>query len=434
MSVTQPLSRLPLIEYGQAPWTVSGAAAGFGVSPAALLEHLARATPRIQAALGSRNVRLDIDADHVRAEGFAGLLRLTAGIELEVAPKFLGTADLTWREDFFAIATLTRFGRLLPAEALHARRGRQDDLATLAARALVEMVNENRRRPLRTYRRSRTIEFSGDGEVDPESLLLPAPDGFQLEHYTLTRQNSFNATIQAAATALIPDVKDAETRLCLERVARQFGAQATGPDVGRQRLLPGRSRSWQAVYDLSCDVLEGFGVRYGTGASIAPGYLLDTWRAWQDLMGMGLRLALAGILVRSQASHRLGWRSREGVGRPATVTPDFLVGSSPPVVVDAKYKGRADRGRSAIREGDLYEALAFLEAVGAARAVLLYPAIIRGATPATGPGSCHTFERIEVSSREVIGVEVEVRGISKPGGLDKLGRGLRKWFSAAGLP
>lgn len=350
------------------------------------------------------------------------------------APKFLGSADPTWREDFFAIATLTHFGRLLPAEALQAQRGRQDDLATLAARALVEMVHENRRRPLRTYRGTRALEFSGDGEIDPESLLLPETDGFRLARFTLTGQNSFNATLQAAANALLPEVKDADTRKSLERVARQFGTQVPGQDVGRRRVLPGRSRSWQAAYDISCDVLEGFGVRYGSGARIAPGYLLDTWRAWQDLMGIGLRLALVGFSVRSQATHQIGWRTFEGVRQKATVTPDFVAETSPPLVIDAKYKGRADYGRPAISEDDLYEALAFLEAVGVPRAVLLYPAIPRPSAQAAETGICRTFERIEVSSREVLGVEVEVRGIARPGGLDKLGRGMRKWFVDAGLP
>lgn len=433
MSATAEPQRLPLVEYGPAEWTISGAAAECGISADLLLEHLARATPRVQSALRNRKPRLEIEEGGVRAEGFAGLLRLAGGVELEIAPKFLGSVDPTWREDFFAVATLSHFGRLLPAEALLARRGRQDDLATLAARALVEMVHESRHRPLRTYRRSRIVEFSGDGDVDPESLLLPGAEGFKLESFTLTNRNAFNATIQAAAAALRPEVRDAETGKHLERIERRFGAQSPGRDLGRRRTLPGRARAWQAAYDLSCDVLEGFGVRYGDGSAIAPGYLLDTWRAWQDLVALGVRLALPGQRVESQAPQQLGWRTSRGSRKPAKVTPDLLVPGSPPLVIDAKYKGRADRGRTAVSETDLYEALAFLEAVGGSHAVLLYPAIPKPSDPPPPTGTTHTFERIEVGSRIVLGAEVEVRRVSQVGGLNNLGSGLAAWFRDNGL-
>lgn len=424
--------RLPLVEYSSGVWSLGEAAARCGVDSGFLEAQVNRAQARVHSLLRSRTPRLECEDDGVRAEGFAGLLRLSPYIELEVAPKFLGVEAEGWREDFFAITTLTHFGRLLNAESLHSKRGDLADLATLVARALVELAHQNRRRPLRTYRRQSWLEFSADGVVEPEDVLTPNPDGFSLRGLRLTRDNPFNATIKAAALTLEPDVRDGDTRARLARLASELGPQSTrSRDLGRKRILPSRARAWQAVYDLACDVLDGFGVRYGNQAAGAPGYLLDTWRAWQDLVGLGVRLALPNLVIKAQPVYRLGTRSSDTGARAANVIPDFVVASAPPVVVDAKYKGRWD-GKPGITEADLYEALAFLEAISAHRACLMYPAIPRtGVEPMLG--SCRVFETIDVGTRTVVGVEVDVRGLSRAGGLSDFAGGLRTWFSGLGV-
>src|SRR6266540_4191863 len=63
-----------------------------------------------------------IDGDHVKVVELAGLIRVEAGLELEVAPKFLGQSR-GWREDFFRIASLSQSGRILPHEEIAAGRG-----------------------------------------------------------------------------------------------------------------------------------------------------------------------------------------------------------------------------------------------------------------------------------------------------------------------
>jgi 5-methylcytosine-specific restriction enzyme subunit McrC len=423
--------RYSVVEYAASPWTLAEVATAGGLSRDEVIVRVGEASSRIQRALRNARPRLEIDGEHVRAEAFSGLLRVPGGIEVEVAPKFLGADDPTWREDFFAIATLTHFGRLLPAEALLAQRGKRDDLATLAGRALVEMFGENQRRPIRVYRRSRSQEFSAEGDVDPESFLFPSADGFDVESLTLTRRNSYNATLQAAALALVPEVRDGDTRKHLERLVRNLGSQTVDRDAGRRRRLPGRSRCWQPAYDLSCDVLDGFGMRFGDGSALAPGFLLDTWRAWQDLVGMALRVAVGAARVSYLHGVCLGRRVFEGVEGKVTVTPDLVVTASTPFVLDAKYKGRAEDGRGHIGEADLYEALAFMRAVGTSRAALLYPAIPRrGTVPVTG--ACHEFERIETGGDVILGIEVDVRGISQAGGLDRFVGGIETWLEETG--
>jgi len=57
----------------------------------------------------------------------------------------------------------------------------------------------------------------------------------------------------------------------------------------RARQLPGRALAWQPLFDLSVDVLKGFGLDYRQGAASAPAYLVDTWRVWEDLLTISAR-------------------------------------------------------------------------------------------------------------------------------------------------
>src|SRR6185503_5493539 len=124
--------------------------------------------------------------------------------------------------------------------------------------------------------------------------------------------------------------------------------------------------------------------------------------------------------VHFQKPEKLGVRTVLEVGgkmttRPAWVTPDFSL-SGPSLLMDAKYKGRAGEMRNRISESDLYEALAFARAWRGRYVVLLYPAIAQALSPKE-PGTSTVFERVTVDDVGVIGMEIEVRGISAPGAL-----------------
>src|SRR5207247_11148151 len=111
---------------------------------------------RAARTLGFSSNPLIVDMDGVQATDIAGMIRLGPSLELEIAPKFLGLDGdhVHWREDFYFLANLSRHGRLLASERLRASSGAPRDLAALVARALVDMYWENRRQPLRSYRRT----------------------------------------------------------------------------------------------------------------------------------------------------------------------------------------------------------------------------------------------------------------------------------------
>jgi 5-methylcytosine-specific restriction endonuclease McrBC regulatory subunit McrC len=241
------------------------------------------------------------------------------------------------------------------------------------------------------------------------------------------RRNCFNAVIRAAACTLIPEVTDPSLRAQLARVSHQLGEQDRPP----RRLplrVPSRSARWQTVYELAIMVLEGFGVVFDPRKLFrAPGFLMDTWRVWQDLVALGLRLGIPSGHLRLQHRSQLGVVvTGGGQQRAVSVRPDAVITLAPgqDVVVDAKYKGRVGESRAGISEGDLYESLAFARATNLSRVLLVYPRVADGPNLATAVGSTTEFERINVGSVSVIGVETEVRGLARSGGLRNFSLGL----------
>lgn len=412
---------------------VSRMAAETGQPLAKLRGLLTAAGDRAARILNLNESPLRWSGDSVRAEDFAGLLLVAPGVELEVAPKFLGETK-GWREDFFLLATLSHHGRLLDGEALRASSTETSDLATLIGRFLVEMYWRNHRRPLRAYRRIAAADFALDGDFDAADLVLPGEDGFEQVATSFTRQNPFNAVIRAAAEALAPTVPDPETRARLERVAHGLPRQARPARLGAC-TLPSRGRAWQPTYDLSLDILKGFGGAYEPGAAVAPGYVVQTWRTWETLLSLSLKTAFGQGAVRSQREFHLGSRAKpNGRVEPLKVKPDNTIaeageaGEAVGFVVDAKYKGRFNRSKKAVDAADVYEALAFAMATGCSKMLLAYPRV-PVAGPIPSPGGTTEVERIKVGGVTVVAVDVAVEGISGRQGLRtfaaSLGAGLR---------
>ena len=365
----------------------------------------------------------------VQFQNVAGILLVAPRLELEVAPKFLGDAS-GWREDFFLLATLSSHGRLLDREGLNSSSRAASELATLIGRSFVEMYNQNRRRPLRAYRRLPHTGFSLEGDFEPEELSFPGEDGFDQEVTTFTSRNSYNAVLRAAASRLATVVPDVETRVRLEHVAQHLPRQAVPTRLGDRRL-PSRARSWQAAYDLAVDILRGFGGTFDPKNLFAPGFVVSTWQIWEDLVSLGLRLGFGAKDLAVQRRYRLGSRSVSGKASPVSVTPDCVLAIETPegrrlVVVDAKYKGNVGRVERGVLSSDTYEALAFSRATGAKEVVLVYPMTIGSGVEPLGPvGYASEFASIRVDETRIRAIEIGVRGISEIGGLRRFANVLR---------
>jgi 5-methylcytosine-specific restriction enzyme subunit McrC len=412
--------RLSLVEYGSPVDLSRDISAAIGVDRTKANSLLIEAGNRAASSLGLKYNPISIDAIGARATDFAGLIRIAPALELEVAPKFLGLddADATWREDFFFLSTLSRHGRLLATERLSASGGAPRDLSTLVARSITSMYEARKRRPLRSYRRVKEADFFMDGDPDPVDLIFPSPDGFEQEVIRFDRRNGWNADILAAAKELLPQVSDPSAAAALVRLAEDLSPQ--NAPASRRKSIPARHRAWKPLHELSIDVLGGLGLNYKQGQAHAPGYLVSTWRVWEDLLTVAARLGFGRSAVVPQKGFTLGTKTKTSTGAVSKVSvfPDCVIetdGPRPRLLLDAKYKGHIEKGRLRISEADTYEALAFSKATSCNLVVLAYPA-----QPGYVPqpvGTCTEFESVQVDAVRIVGIQVETRQISRAGAL-----------------
>lgn len=434
--MTHTRTRLSLVEYG-APVDLSreiGMAIGVDRTKANSL--LMEAGSRAASSLGLKYNPISVDAKGTRAIDFAGLIRLAPSLELEVAPKFLGLddADAAWREDFFFLSSLSRHGRLLATERLSASGGAPRDLSTLVARSITSMYEARKRRPLRSYRRVREADFFIDGDPDPVDLIFPSPDGFEQELIRFDRRNGWNADVVAAAKELLSEVSDPSAVGSLVRLIEDLSPQ-NGP-ASRRKAIPARHRAWRPLHEISVDVLGGLGLNYKQGQAHAPGYLVLTWRVWEDLLTVAARLGFGRSAVVPQKGFALGTKTKISTGAVSrlSVFPDCVIegeGARPRMLLDAKYKGHVEKGQLRITEADIYEALAFSRATGCNLVVLAYPA-----QPGDAPqpvGTCTIFEKAQVDTVQIVGVQIESRLISKSGALRTFSANVAAGISVAFL-
>jgi 5-methylcytosine-specific restriction enzyme subunit McrC len=412
--------RITLTE-NKARAVLASAAAEFGQTRLEVAALLGETSRRLRKLQRLENEPIVIDGDHVKVVELAGLIRVEAGLELEISPKFLGHETRGWREDFFRIASLAQGGRILPHEEISAGRGESNDLASLVGRVMVALFKEQQRRPIRLYRRRRWADFEIDGDLDEESVFLPSEAGFGQEKIVLERSNRFNEIIAEASRLLIPEVEDQDVRRQLQRMFAHLAPQRRPLTVaGLPHRVPSRHRRWQQLYDISRRVVAGFGMDFELEEAPAPGFVLKTWPAWEDLLYLGMRTGLRGDEVEAQRGHTFGRRD----GREFDVTPDGTVSSQGVKFLwDAKYKADREGGRRRVSATDVYEANAFLQAAQVERIVLLYPRLALAGEP-LACGEVGVFETVELDAGTIYGAAVEARGISGRGGFQKFSANL----------
>jgi hypothetical protein len=392
-----------------------------------IVARLSDASQRLRKLQGLSGEPILLDGDQVEVARVAGLIRVGPGLELEVAPKFLGAENPGWREDFFRIANLARRGWILPHEDIGAGRGRSNDLASLVGRVMITLFKQEERRPIRVYRGKRWDAFEIDGDLDEESVFLPGEAGFRQEKTVLERGNRYNEIVAEAARLLVSDVEDQDVRGQLRRMHTHLSPQRRPRSIAAAPArVPSRHQRWQQLYDISRAVVAGFGIDFASEEAAAPGFVVKTWSAWEDLLHLALRTGLRGASVEAQQRHRLGRRNGEDFG----VTPDGTVsGPDTGFLWDAKYKAEWERGRRRISATDVYEANAFLEAAEVARIALLYPRL--ASEPSVACGSTDRFETVELSAGLIHGISVEARGISATGGFQRFATNLAGEMRAA---
>lgn len=387
---------------------------------------------RIQQALRLKKSPIEVSSRGIRAKHLAGIASVDNDFEVEIVPKYAHPENPHWRQDLLFMSMVSKHGELMLQDKIKATPSSANDLSALVAEVLLRLFYANRRTPLKTYRFVDYHDFTLDGEFEAENLLLPDSEGFKQRRFQFDTDNEYSATVKAAADLLCRTIRDPSVLSRLRRLMADIGPTGSLPS-NRRKALPARLRRWQTLYDLSFDVARGFGLTPGDSFHQIPGFVVSTWQTWQDLIARALVLAFGSHAVKNQKKYYLGESARSGKVKPVTTAPDsVLCGESPALIVDAKYKGRSDSGFGGITEEDLYETMAFMRGTEINRAILVYPAL---ADNSFKTGATEIIEEITLAGGEtILGLSLEVNGISEPGGFMAFVEGLKKQVTSLSNP
>ena len=378
---------------------------------------------RLKRELRLRNEPFTLIDQTVSANGIAGVIRLAAGVEVEIVPKCFHRHNQFWHDDFLLMAVITRLGRVFLRDRISASlKVAYRDIFTLLAAVYLEEFERLSRVPIREYRKSSWISPTLDGDLDYSEVWTRRSDGFVQSGALLSVDNQFMRVIAATASYLADASSDPDIGRRLRRRAAAF------PQLVRGRVpdrVPGRFARWQYLYDLAIAVRTGLGMQIGRHSDLlAPGFILNTERGWEDLLG--LSLAGQGNILRA----RLKPASKLGIRNPGTrevlTYPDFVLNPpslGEPIIVDAKYKSTGGRTVERISADDLYEALAFLMAQVSRIAILVYPSGDLSSEE-VDTGTLKPFEEITIGPLRVVGTSLCVSGVGKRDGYVEFGRNL----------
>lgn len=411
--------RILLHEYGD-PKSITELAASCGTTPQNFCSQLDRASARIAKALSLSSSPFIMDSDTVRAVNVAGTIRLSAQVELEVVPKYLGFSedDIHWKEDFYLLSILSRHGNLLEGDNIHTSTAFKSSLYDIAGRALAEGFQPLRRQLLRKYRRNRFEDYSIEGEIRFEDSFVRQLNGMPQENVAFDKNNEYNATILAAMKYVRPHINDPGVQRILGDSITVLSPQ-NDVRLDRPRLtMPGRDIRWKREYDLAYDIIHGMGAVFSDGSILSPGFMVSTWRIWEWLLTSAVRVGEPTLTVVGQKPFPFGLVTNRAVlEQPLHVYPDISAlqpdTGEALYLVDAKYKRLSLYNNREADRSDIFEALAFCRASRCNTLFLAYPCEVK---PDEGVG-IRLVETYLIDGNAIYIIQVPVQRLAVPGGL-----------------
>jgi len=380
-----------------------------------------RANAVIKKSLKIKRESLVISEGRLRALGIAGIIRLSKDLELEIVPKmFKGSVERDWKETLFLLAALSKHGDIITTNHIHSNTAYKDSLYDIAGRILAREYSEQRRKLIRQYRKEKYVDYSIDGDIDFGRVFEKNPDGIPQSKISFDKINPYNSTIQSAMRIVLPYVKDSATSKIISRAIQELGKQL---HCSKKRLrVPPRNKEWVNIYNLSFDIVSGMGSSLENGEIMSPGFIVDTWRIWEWLVTIAMKISLGGnYIVIPQAETEWGKKITAGKEYKVNVFPDVLIidktqPASPIFLMDAKYKTLPDEGNVEIDRADLYEAFAFCNATGSQRIFLVYPAPV---SQGKSSGSVSCLTTYEISDVKISVIKVAFGALTKRGDISQ---------------
>jgi len=308
---------------------------------------LERSARRIQDLLQSEAAPLQLQNLRLKAEGFGGAIALSTTVELEVAPRCLcGDTATNSWRDDFLF-----IAKLAKQGKLAPARpvDPESPSVDILGEAFASTGSANHRRN-KLQTRPPTAHFEFEGEFDSETEGLRAKS----------------------------------------RRLAQAGRVATDEHA--------RYRD----------------VRYSSSSHSLPAYLLDTRLAWRRLIARTLKRTLPQAAVRSPPHLLLGTQQTNENSAEFAVIPDLAVdgrpGRRPTLLLNARYRGRAEDVCQRTIHADVFEALAITDAASARGMLLVYPHIpFDSRMPELG--RVRVLEKVVTPRHCIVSISVDIRGI-----------------------
>lgn len=392
-----------------------------GINAHELYSRVEAVNRRIKSNLESSRDVLLINDGRLRACGIAGIVRLTNGIELEIAPKFLGqTNDAPWQSTLYLLSVMSKHGAVLANENILSSTSYVASLYDIAGRMLAQGYQKHKRKLIRKYRKEVFFDFAIDGEIDFDAIMDQNQDGKKQSRIKFDIFNGYNATIARAMQITLPYVSDNSVRNILSTAISVFGRQA--PPPMNKLSVPSRNKEWSETYSLAYDIVNGLSNSFDTGRVLAPGFVANTWQLWEWLLTAGMAMGNKNSIVKAQEAAQWGVKIHSGRAVAVNVYPDITLreyaDNRVKYLIDAKYKLLMNSTTGEIARDDLYEAFAFCSATNTDMLFLAYPADGRGHDEA---GTVRKHAEYVVGGKKIVVITVAFGAINQRGGLYAFG-------------
>lgn len=247
----------------------------------------------------------------------------------------------------------------------------EDELLPALAIFFERLVADTLKRGvLKSYRQHNEMLVTLRGRIDLPVMLrtggMPAPIGCRFDELSIDIPE--NRILRTAAMALttVPDVAPAVRRNLRRTVEVLDGVTVVDPRAIPPVNLTRLNNYYEPALRMAEVILRSGGIRNQAGSLEASTFLIDMNHLFERFITIQLRRRLAGKLaVRDQEHMHLD------VGRKIPMRPDlvFYRRGEPVLVADIKYK-LTDDGLG--RNADYYQLLAYCQAYGVRRGVLIY--------------------------------------------------------------
>lgn len=352
-----------------------------------------------------KNARLYVENERLVCQRIAGVIE-SENFTFSIRPKIvdLGRGTAEWLNDFKA---MTAF-----AEGDDSHLGVRPVLASkpweVIAGELLALLEAPRRQSLWGYSAESWVSFRITGQVDPNSVALPSPEGYMQYGYARNDGAEYRGVLTAAILKLAARVPK------WPYLGRLISfSDPSLPVLTTIPQLPDRFDEWQPVYSLCKEIIKDAAISVSAMFQRGGSTLFATEVLWERL---SRRLTAKASLLIGESSEQTFIVPSSAVvisfaksgHKNIQIKPDIGIfeGKECKFIIDAKYKSFSI-GRTIVSKSDFYQAIAFLDGTSLSQICLIYPEDV--ASVGARVRSVETIEVLKGRPKQVRAIAVNIR-------------------------